>query len=118
MRWAHGPPYPFTAIFRRPLLHGVAGGLCRGPESPYDAGMDDGVRWTLKISPDTDEAVRSYLGRRGRSARALSRLVEDALRAQVFEKSVERVKRMTAGVGAARLRGVVRQAVRHARRAR
>jgi hypothetical protein len=78
--------------------------------------MDDVVRWTLKVSSDTDEAVRSYLGRRGRSARALSRLVEDALRAQVFEKSVERVKEMTAGVGAAHLRGVVRQAVRHARR--
>ncbi|MGH6885091.1 MAG: ribbon-helix-helix domain-containing protein [Geminicoccales bacterium] len=74
------------------------------------------MRWTLKVSPDTDEAVRAYLGRRGRSARALSRLVEDALRAQVFEKSVERVKGMTAGVGAAKLRGLVRQAVRHARR--
>jgi hypothetical protein len=78
--------------------------------------MDDGVRWSLKVSPDTDEAVRAYLGRRGRSARALSQLVEDALRAQVFEKSVERVKGKTAGVGAAKLRGIVRQAVRHARR--
>ncbi|MEX0637677.1 MAG: ribbon-helix-helix domain-containing protein, partial [Burkholderiales bacterium] len=64
------------------------------------------------MSSDTDEAVRSYLGRRGRSPRALSRLVEDALRAQVFEKSAERVKGMTAGVGAARLRGIVREAVR------
>ena len=78
--------------------------------------MDEGVRWTVKVSPDTDEAVRAYLGRHGRSGRALSRLVEDALRAQIFEKSAERVKGMTAGVSASKLRGIVRQAVRYARR--
>jgi hypothetical protein len=90
-------------------------GVCRAPESPYDASMDDSVRRTVKISPCTDEAVRAYLGRR-RSSRALSRLVEDALRARIFEKSTERVKGMTAGVGAAKLRGIVKQAVRYARR--
>lgn len=78
--------------------------------------MDDSVRWTVKVSPDTDDAVRAYLGRRGRSAR--SRLVEEALRAQIFEKSVERVKRMTARLRPARLRSIVREAVRYARRTR
>ena len=79
--------------------------------------MDDSVRWTVKVSPGTDEAVRTYLGRR-RSARALSRLVEEALRAQIYEKSVERVKGTTAGVSPAKLQGIVNEAVRHARRAR
>ena len=51
-------------------------------------------------------------------ARALSRLVEEALRAQIFEKSVERVKGTTAGVSPAKLQGIVNEAVRHARRAR
>lgn len=78
--------------------------------------MDDSVRWTVKVSPTTDEAVRTYLGRRGRSARARSRLIEEALRAQIFEKSVERVNGMTAGVGPAKLRGIVNEAVRYARR--
>jgi len=40
--------------------------------------MDDSVRWSVKVSAGTDEAVRTYLGRRRRSARALSRLVEEA----------------------------------------
>lgn len=84
----------------------------------YDPPMDDSVRWTVKVSPYTDEAVRTYLGRRGRSARALSRLVEEALRAQIFEKSVERVKSLTAGVSPAKLQGIVNEAVRYARRAR
>ena len=51
-------------------------------------------------------------------ARALSRLVEEALRAQIFEKSVERVKGTTAGVSPAKLQGIVNEAVRYARRAR
>ncbi len=80
--------------------------------------MDESVRWTVKVSPTIDEAVRTYLGRRGRNARALSRLVEEALRAQIFEKSVERVKGMTAGVSPAKLQGIVNEAVRYARRAR
>ena len=80
--------------------------------------MDESIRWTVKVSPDTDDAVRAYLGRRGRSARARSRLVEEALRAQIFEKSVERVKRITARVRPARLRSIVREAVRFARRMR
>lgn len=80
--------------------------------------MDDSVRWTVKVSPNTDDAVRAYLGRRGRSVRARSRLVEEALRAQIFENSVERVKRMVARVPPARLQSIVREAVRYARRSR
>ncbi len=80
--------------------------------------MDDSVRWTVKVSPNTDDAVRAYLGRRGRSARARSRLVEEALRAQIFEKSVERVKQMAARVPPAQLQSIVREAVRFARRSR
>lgn len=80
--------------------------------------MDDSVRWTVKVSHDTNDAVRAYLGRHGRSARARSRLIEEALRAQIFEKSVERVKRMTARVPPARLQSIVREAVRYARRTR
>lgn len=88
------------------------------PSTSYHQPMDDSVRWTVKVSPNTDDAVRAYLGRRGRSARARSRLVEEALRAQIFEKSVERVKRMTARVRPARLQSIVREALRHARRIR
>jgi len=80
--------------------------------------MDDNVRWTVNVSPHTDDAVRAYLGRRGRSARALSQLVEEAMRAQIFEKSVERVKRRAADVQPAKLRAIIREAVRYARRTR
>ena len=80
--------------------------------------MEESVLWTVRVSPEVDEAVRAYLAGRGKRRGALSRLVEEALRAQIFEKSVERLKRRTAGVAYVRLKGIVREAVRYARRPR
>jgi len=80
--------------------------------------MDDNVRWTVTVSPDIDATVRTYLGRRGGSGRALSRLVEEALRAQIFERSVARIRRRTARIPRGRLQRIVREAVQYARRTR
>jgi hypothetical protein len=80
--------------------------------------MEDSVRWTITVSPEVDQAVRTFLGRRGGKRGDLSRLIEEALRAQIFEKSVERVKRRTARVGYPQLKAIVREAVQYARRTR
>ena len=80
--------------------------------------MEESVLWTVRISPEVDEVVRAYLAGRRRRRGDLSRLVEEALRAQIFEKSVERVKRRTARVEYARLKAIVREAVQYARRTR
>ena len=80
--------------------------------------MEEGVLWTVRISPEVDEVVRAYLAGRRRRRGDLSRLVEEALRAQIFEKSVERVKRRTARVEYTRLKAIVREAVQYARRTR
>lgn len=80
--------------------------------------MEDSVLWTVRVSPEVDEAVRAYLAGRRRRRGDLSRLIEEALRAQIFEKSVERVKRRAARVGYAQLKTIVREAVRYARKDR
>lgn len=80
--------------------------------------MEDGIRWTVRVSPEVDQAVRAYLKRGRRKPGDLSRLIEEALRAQIFEKSVERVKQRTARVPYAKLKVIVREAVQYARRAR
>jgi len=85
---------------------------------PIISVMEDSVRWTIRVSPETDQAVRLFLGRRGAGRGDLSRLIEEALRAQIFEKTVERVKRRTAHVGYAQLKAIVREAVQYARRTR
>ena len=85
---------------------------------PIIAVMEDSVRWTVRVSTEIDQAVRTYLGRRGGRRGDLARLIEEALRAQIFEKSVERLKRRTAHVPYAQLKTIVREAVQYARRTR
>ena len=80
--------------------------------------MEDSVRWTVRVSPEIDQEVRAYLARRGGKRGDLSRLIEEALRTQIFEKSVERMKRRTASVPYRRLKTIVREAVQYARRTR
>lgn len=80
--------------------------------------MEDTIRWTVRVSPEIDQAVRAYLGGRRSRRGDLSRLIEEALRAQIFEKSVERVKQRTARVGYKQLKTIVREAIQYARRTR
>ncbi len=80
--------------------------------------MEDSVLWTVKVSPEIDQVVRAYLGRRGGRRGDLSQLIEESLRAQIFEKSVERVKQRTARVPYTQLKTIIREAVQYARRTR
>jgi len=42
--------------------------------------MEDTVRWSLKVSRETDAALRVYLGRAGSRKGDLSRFVQEAVR--------------------------------------
>ena len=42
--------------------------------------MEDTVRWSLKVSRETDEALRAHLGRAGGRKGDLSRFVQEAVR--------------------------------------
>jgi hypothetical protein len=50
------------------------------------------VRWSIVVPEETDRALRSYLGRRGTKKGDISRFVEDAVQARLFELTVEDVK--------------------------
>jgi len=45
--------------------------------------MEDTVRWSLKVSRETDEALRAHLGRTGARKGDLSRFVQDAMQAKL-----------------------------------
>lgn len=71
------------------------------------------VRWTVRVSAETDRALREYLGRRGARKGALSRFVDDAVQdrlrgADAAEAHGERVRD-------AELKPVVLEALRWAR---
>ena len=50
------------------------------------------VRWSVVVPEDTDRALRSYLGRTGGKKGDLSRFVDNAVLARLFELTVEDVK--------------------------
>ena len=47
--------------------------------------MEGSVRWSLKVSRDTDEALRAYLGQVGGRKGDLSRFVQEAVQARLKE---------------------------------
>ena len=50
------------------------------------------VRWSIVVPEETDRALRSYLARRGTKKGDISRFVEEAVQARLFELTVEDVK--------------------------
>jgi|CXWL01.1.fsa_nt_gi hypothetical protein len=49
---------------------------------------DNTTRWTVKVSKDTDIAVRSLLAQRGLKKGDLSKFIEDAVRWRVFDQTL------------------------------
>ena len=50
------------------------------------------IRWSLVVPEDTDRALRSYLARTGGRKGDLSRFVDNAVLARLFELTIEDVK--------------------------
>ncbi|MCP4407703.1 MAG: hypothetical protein GY807_08060 [Gammaproteobacteria bacterium] len=50
------------------------------------------VRWSIVVHGEVDRALRSYLARRGTKKGDLSRFVEEAVQARLFELIVKDVK--------------------------
>lgn len=97
--------------------------------------MDDGVRWLLKVSRDTDQAMRAYLARAKNGD--LSTFVQEAVRAKLKEqkrpkrsrialsrertrlaKALEQIRARTRALPKARFEKIVEQAQAYARRRR
>jgi hypothetical protein len=54
--------------------------------------MEDSVRWSLKVSRETDEALRAHLGQTGGRKGDLSRFVQEAVRARLKQEAGVRGK--------------------------
>jgi len=60
--------------------------------------VDEPVRWTIKVSKETDIAVRSFLAQRGYKKGDLAKFIEDAVRWRVLDKTVAETKARNAGL--------------------
>lgn len=100
--------------------------------------MEDTVRWSLKVSRETDDALRTHLGKTGARKGDLSKFVQEAVRQRLRMTSVRlkrpaeasarsrvelaealaEVRSRTKHLSQARLRKIVSEAIAYARKGR
>jgi Ribbon-helix-helix domain len=54
--------------------------------------MDQSVRWTVRVSKETDVTVRRFLAQRGMKKGDLSKFVEEAVRWRVFDETLRETR--------------------------
>lgn len=100
--------------------------------------MDDTVRWSLKVSRGTDEALRAYLGQTGGRKGDLSKFVQEAVKdrlrmaamrakrsaatraraRQGLAEALEEVRARTRNLTQAQIQRIVSEAIAYARKGR
>ena len=74
------------------------------------------VRWNIAVSPDTDQSVRMFLAASGGGRKGdLSRFIEEAVRAYLFEQAVEQAKDASASLSETELTDLIDEAVQWSR---
>ena len=76
-----------------------------------EAAADEPVRWTIKVSKDTDIAVRTFLARRGMKKGDLTKFIEEAVRWRVFDQTVNEVQARNASVPAEQIESEIDEAL-------
>ena len=80
--------------------------------------MEDTVRWTVKVSRETDIALRSYLAQRGMKKGDISLFVEEAVRWRVLDRVVAEIKMRNVGVSAKKIQAAIDEALAAVRAAK
>jgi len=83
--------------------------------------MEEAVRWNIKVSKETDLALRTHLGARGMKNGDLSKFIEEAVHWRLFNQSIQGIKAANRGTDPEELQRIVDEAVlevRAERRAR
>jgi Ribbon-helix-helix domain len=76
------------------------------------------IRWTIKVSKETDLSLRSLLGAQRMRKGDLSKFVEDAVRWRMFESRVQSLKDRNQDLAPEKLQAAVDEAVREVRKER
>ena len=79
------------------------------------AEADELVRWTVKVSKDTDVSLRSFLAQRGLKKGDLSKFIERAVQKEVFAQTVAAVQVRNAGVPHEQIEQAIEDALREVR---
>ncbi len=77
--------------------------------------MEEAVRWNIKVSKETDLALRTFLGARGARKGDLSKFIEEAVRWRVFHRTVQSIRERNAGTDPDELQRLIDEAVSEVR---
>ena len=72
--------------------------------------MTDLTRWTVKITKETDAAVRSYLAEHGGKKGDLSKFIEHAVRKEVLRATVRDIQERNADLPGEELQALIDEA--------
>lgn len=78
--------------------------------------METAVRWTIKVSKETDRGLRTYLAQKGMKKGDLSRFVESAVEKELLRAAVEDVRNRNADMSAEEVEALVDEVVAWARK--
>jgi hypothetical protein len=79
---------------------------------------EEAVRWSLKVSKDTDLSLRTFLGSQGMKKGDLSKFVEDAVNRRVLQCTVQDIWQRNAEADPDEIQRIVDEAVSEVRTAR
>jgi hypothetical protein len=77
--------------------------------------MEEAVRWSIKVSRETDLTLRTYLGARGMKKGDLSKFIEEAVRWRILSRTVRDIKARNANANVNELQGLIDGAAREVR---
>ena len=72
--------------------------------------MPDLTRWTVKVSKETDIALRSYLAARGGKKGDLSKFIEHAVRKEVLRATVRDIQERNTGLSGDQVQALIDEA--------
>lgn len=73
--------------------------------------MEDTIRWTVKVSPETDRSLRSFLGQHGMKKGDLSKFIERAVQKEILTRTAAGVKQRNADLTGDQLQALIDDAV-------
>ncbi len=76
---------------------------------------EQAVRWSLKVSKDTDLTLRTFLGSQGMKKGDLSKFVEDAVRRRVLQCTIQDIRARNADADPDEIQRIVDEAVSEVR---
>jgi hypothetical protein len=73
--------------------------------------MEEAVRWSIKVSKETDLTLRTFLGAQGAKKGDLSKFIEEAVRWRLFHCAVQSIKERNADTDPDELQRIIDSAV-------